>query len=166
MTGPRLIVFSGLPGVGKSKIAQELSLVLSASYLGIDACEEGILKSALAPEDVMDAGYRALFAMARENLEIGLDVVADNVNPVTETRNAWRNVAHVTGAKLFEIEVICSDEAKHRSRVETRHAKDATQPDWANVTDRLYSPRTKARIVIDTASAAPDVCVADLLERI
>lgn len=164
--GPRLIVFSGLPGVGKSTIARELALVLGAGYLGIDACEDGILQSALSPDDVMDAGYRALYGIARENLELGLDVVADSVNPVTETRNAWRNVAHVTGATLCEVEIVCFDREQHRSRVEARHARDPSRPNWAHVTERLYSPRTEARIIIDTAESAPEVCVADILDRI
>lgn len=166
MTRPRLIVFSGLPGVGKSTLSRELAQVLAATYLGIDACEAGIMQSALARDDVMDAGYRALWGIARENLEIGLDVVADSVNPVTETRNGWRNVAHLTRATLIEIEVICSDEKQHRTRVEARHGEDPEQPDWSTVAARRYVPRSEPRIVIDTFGRSADECLADLLEQI
>lgn len=163
---PRLIAFSGLPGVGKSTIARELALVLSAAYLEIDACEAALMRSALAPVDVMDAGYRVLWGIAEGNLKLGLDVVADSVNPVTRTRNGWRNVAHVTGATLIEVEVLCSDKDRHRTRVEARLESDPTLPDWDAVTARHYIPRTEPRIVLETAERSPEDCVADLLERI
>lgn len=39
------------------------------------------------------AGYIVCYAIASQNLRLGLDVVADTVNPIQVTRQAWRNLA-------------------------------------------------------------------------
>lgn len=54
-----LVIFGGLPGVGKSTLARALAERLRAVYLRIDSIEAGIRASALAPADLMDAGYAA-----------------------------------------------------------------------------------------------------------
>lgn len=48
MTG-RLIVVSGLPGVGKSEAVCRLAAALGAAYLSIDPVEEALLSAGLAP---------------------------------------------------------------------------------------------------------------------
>ena len=57
--------------------------------------------------------------VARDNLRLGHVVVADCVNDVNITRDAWRNVALGVEAPVVEIEIVCSDVTEHRRRVET-----------------------------------------------
>jgi predicted kinase len=45
-----LIVFSGLPGVGKTTIARELACSLAAVYLRIDSIEQALRQAGLAVE--------------------------------------------------------------------------------------------------------------------
>ena len=162
MTGrPRLIVFSGLPGTGKTTLARSLSLALGAVYLRLDSIEDAIRRSALAPTDLMDAGYRATWALATDNLALGLNVVGDCVNPVAATRLGWQNAAFQGKAALIEIEVTCSDPGIHRSRVEARHA-GGEGPDWAAVLARRYEPHTRPRIVLDTAHDDAATCLETL----
>src|ERR1700722_17492963 len=116
----RLIVFAGLPGTGKSSIARALAKELRAVWLRIDSIEQAILESALAPESVDDAGYRAAYAVAEDNLRLGRDVVGDSVNGWMLTRNAWRDVGLRAGAQVGEVEILCTDRNEHRRRVETR----------------------------------------------
>jgi hypothetical protein len=40
---------------------------------------------------------------------MGRTVVADSVNPLAVTRDAWRQVAATTSSEIVEIEVVCSD---------------------------------------------------------
>ena len=158
---PRLVVFAGLPGTGKSTIARELARQLRAVWLRIDTIETAIADEATP---ITDEGYRAAYALAEDNLRLGLDVVGDSVNPWMETRDAWRDVAMRAGAQLMEIEVVCTDQAEHRHRVETR-ASDVpglTPPTWQEVMDRDYRPWTRARLVIDTAGREVDACVAEI----
>jgi len=40
-------------------------------------------------------------------------VPADAVNPLGVTRDAWRDVADGNGARLVEVELVCTDRAAH-----------------------------------------------------
>lgn len=42
-----------------------------------------------APEDLVDLGYCVAYALAEENVRLGRSVVADSVNPLNLTRDAW-----------------------------------------------------------------------------
>jgi predicted kinase len=159
---PRLIVFAGLPGTGKSTLARELARQLRAVWLRIDTIETAIADEATP---ITDEGYRAAYALAADNLQLGLDVVGDSVNPWMETRDAWRDVGVRSGAKVLEVEVVCSDEAEHRRRAETRAADvpGLTPPTWRQIVDRDYRPWTRERLVIDTAGRDVEACVAQVL---
>jgi predicted kinase len=73
--------------------------------------------------------------LAEENLRIGQTVVADSVNPLNITRDAWLSVAADASKDAIEIEVICSDPSEHRRRVETRKAdiRGLSWPRWQAV---------------------------------
>jgi len=163
-----LIVFSGRSGTGKTTIARELARRIGAVYLRIDSFEQAIRESAIAPRSVEDAGYRAAYAAAENNLELGRTVVADSVNPLRVTREAWRAVAARASVKAIDVEVVCSDSNEHRRRVESRTTDIAglRLPSWAEVVAREYEPWAGQQVIVDTASAGPDECVADLLARI
>ncbi|MEL6801181.1 MAG: AAA family ATPase [Pseudomonadota bacterium] len=166
MNRPRLITFTGLPGTGKSTLARELALVIEAIYLRVDSVEDGLKASALKPKDVMDAGYCALWAIAADNLDLGLEVVGDSVNPLVITRNGWRHVAHMTGALMCSVEVVCSDRAEHRDRVENRRAAQGKGPTWADVEARIFEPMTTPRLSLDTAGRTSADALAELLDRL
>jgi predicted kinase len=91
-------------------------------------------------------------------------VVADSVNASGMTREAWRAVAATAGASAVEVEVVCSDTAEHRRRVEQRRSDIAglKLPSWAEVEAREYHPWLRERIVIDTAGRSLDACLEDL----
>jgi len=117
---PVLIVFGGLPGTGKTTVAQALATKLKATYLRIDAIEQAIKSSGIG--EVGAAGYMVANALAEANLKLGISVVADCVNPVSESRNGWKQTAGRCTAQLVEIEIVCSDPVEHRNRVEGRTA--------------------------------------------
>src|ERR1700677_3133742 len=114
-----LIVLAGLPGAGKSTIARTLAREIGAIWLRIDSIEQAIRASGVA-QSLDDAGYRVGYAVAEDNLRLGLIVIADSVNPWMLTRNAWRDAGLRAGARVVEIEIVCSDGQEHRRRVETR----------------------------------------------
>src|SRR5687767_10395238 len=86
---PMLIVFAGLPGVGKTTIARELARQIGAAYVRIDSIEHAIRQSPQLQGAIHDTGYRAAYAVAEDNLGAGLTVIADSVNPLPITREAW-----------------------------------------------------------------------------
>lgn len=161
-----LIVLGGLPGTGKTTIAKLLAARIDATYLRIDEIEHALHSMPGFHGDVGPAGYVVAYALAASNLGIGRPVVADCVNPVRASRQAWREVGSQAFAPVIEIEVICSDEMEHRRRVEGRQPDIAGfgLPSWQSVQAHEYEMWTEPRLVIDTATLAPEEAVA-VIER-
>jgi predicted kinase len=159
-----LIIFGGLPGTGKSMIASELARQLGAVYLRIDSIEQAIRDSGAVSRSLNDAGYRVGYAVAEDNLGFGRTVIADSVNPLQITRDAWIGVADRAQVRAVEVEVVCSDPEQHKRRVETlaSDVEGLRLPTWQEVVSREYEPWDRPHIVIDTASQS----VAENVKRI
>jgi predicted kinase len=148
-----LIILGGLPGAGKTTIAHELARQIAAVHLRIDSIEQALLDAGCMSPPINEAGYVAAYAVAGDNLRIGRTVIADSVNPISITRDAWLAVAERAGVNAMEVEILCSDIAEHRRRVETRIAdiSGLKLPTWQDVVSREYLPWNREHIVIDTA---------------
>jgi predicted kinase len=151
--GAMLIVFGGLPGTGKTTIARLVALGCGAVYLRIDTIEQALRSADVLVGDVGPAGYVVAYALSEANLKLGRLVVADCVNPLPVTRDAWRAVAAAAPSPMIEVEIICSDPAEHRRRVESRVSDipGFIPPSWACVLARDYEPWSEPRMIIDTA---------------
>jgi predicted kinase len=157
----RLIVFAGLPGSGKSALAHALAKEIGAVWLRVDSVEQAIRESGVVPGSIDDAGYRVLYAVAQDNLRVGRDVIADSVNPWMLTRNAWRDLGLRSGARVVEIETVCTDSREHRCRIETR-ANDIpglVSPDWRAAIGRDYHPWDREHLTVDTAGRSVAACI-------
>ncbi len=163
-----LIVFGGLPGTGKTTLARHIAQERRAAYLRIDTIEQALRSSGTLASEVGPAGYLVAYALAESNLKLGEPVVSDSVNPLLVTREGWRKVAAATGAAIVEIEVVCSDVAEHRRRVETRSVDVAglALPTWEDVVRRDYDPWDRPRIVVDTAHLSVGDAVEVLRARL
>lgn len=157
----RLIALAGLRGAGKSTIARALAERTGALWLRIDSIEQAISASGVVPGDLKDAGYRVAYAVARDNLRLGRDVIADCVNDWTLVRDAWQEVGLSAGAAVIWIEVVCADRAEHQRRVETRKTDvpGLSLPDWNAVVGREYHTWDRGRLRIDTAASDVGECV-------
>ncbi|MFZ1990757.1 MAG: AAA family ATPase [Alphaproteobacteria bacterium] len=162
-----LIIFGGLPGTGKTTLARLLAGKLGAVYLRIDTIEYAIAPA----EDIAigEEGYRVAYAVAEDNLRLGLTVVADSVNAIEITRAAWRAVGERAQVKTIEVEIKCSDRAEQRRRVEARAQTDDVSgimaSAWAKVENRKIEP-WNAKVVIDTAHRSVEDCLAELQEAV
>ena len=165
---PVLIVFAGLPGVGKTTLARAVAERLGATYLRVDTIEQALRDGGTLPGGVVAEGYVVAYRVAADNLALGRSVVADLVNPLTLTRDAWRDVAATAGARLVDVEVVCSDPLEHRRRVEQRDGDipGLVLPTWDAVRAREYDAWDRPRVVIDTAGRDVAACVAAVLERL
>ena len=149
-----LIILAGLPGAGKTTLARELARRLGAAHIRIDSIEQSIRDAGSVTGPMDDTGYRVGYAIAEDNLRLGRMVIADSVNPLDVTRDAWLAVARRAKVRFIEVEVTCCDPVEHRRRVETRSPDIATLrlPGWEEVVAREYHPWTRERLVIDTAA--------------
>jgi predicted kinase len=153
-----LIVFAGLPAAGKTAIARELAREIGAVYLRIDSIEQAMLASGVVSLPIDDLGYRVAYAIAEDNLRLGQIVVADSVNPIRATRDAWVEVSIRARVRAIEVEIICSDVQGHRKRVETRTTDipGLRLPAWEDVVSREYDPWDREHLVLDTALQTVD----------
>jgi len=165
---PRLVIFSGLPGVGKTTIARQLACEIEAVFLRIDTIEQELRNSGALTEPINDAGYRVAYAMAEENLRLGRTVVADCVNPILLTRNAWRDVATRARVQIVEVEVRCSDLADHRRRVESRTSDvpGLILPTWDEIIAREYHPWDREHLEVDSATMSSGQIVNSIRRRL
>ena len=166
MSKPVLYIFSGLPGTGKSTLAQLLAAELTAIYLRVDTSEQSLRYSYQL--DVSSEGYHVAYQLASDNLNIGLSVVADSCNPVEITRREWESVAGSAHAQFINIEITCSDQAEHRHQVESRRRDEfgISYPSWEQVTAREYDAWQAQRVIVDTAGHSVEESFAQLLKLI
>jgi predicted kinase len=161
---PMLIIFGGLPATGKTTLARDLARQLGATYLRIDTIEQALRESAKMTQPINDEGYRVAYGIAEDNLRLGRTVIADSVNPIRLSRDAWIGVAHRAHSRAVEVEVVCSDPQLHRQRVEARSAdiRGLSLPTWEKVISREYEPWEREHIVIDTAGRSVGESVEEL----
>jgi len=150
---PLLIVVGGLPATGKTTIAAELARRTGFSFLRIDTIEQAVVRSTPLAQPLGPVGYVVAREVAADLLRTGVSVIAECVNPLAVTRDAWRDTALGHGARVLEAEIVCSDPAEHRRRAETRDTgiPGHVPPSWAAIVGRAYEPWTRDRLVVDTA---------------
>ncbi len=164
-----LIVFGGLPGVGKTCLARAVACRLSAAYLRVDAIEAALWRAGVARDQPTGfAAYVVAHAVAEGSLEAGVTVVVDAVNPVEEARRGWRDLAQRLATPVRTIEVVCLDEVEHRRRVESRTAdlEGHTVPTWRDVQQREYEPWDEPRLTLDTAAESHAECLGRVIDYV
>lgn len=163
-----LVVVSGLPGTGKTTVASAYARSAGAAFISIDTIEQALVNGSSLRRPLGPVGYEVGYAMACEQLRLGLEVVAECVNPLAITRDAWARTAGEAGAVLVEVETDCSDSAEHRRRIETRkiNVPGLPRPSWQEVLDREYERWHRSRLVLDTARLSVEACVAAIADAL
>lgn len=116
----QIIVFSGLPGSGKSAIAEGVAEELRITLLSVDPIESAVIQAGIAKSfETGLAAYLVAKVLAGEQLRLGNSVIIDAVNAEEEGKDIWRNLAINFDIPLTIIETNL-DEAEHKRRIESR----------------------------------------------
>ena len=110
------------------EVASALVRQTGFAYVRVDRIEQAMVASAALRPPLGPVGYMVAYEVAAEQLRHGVSVVAECENPLGVTRDAWRAVAAGDGARLLEVELICTDQAAHRERVRSRRCRIMFQP--------------------------------------
>ena len=153
----QFIVFAGLPGTGKSSIAEAVGRELGIPVFAKDWLEATLRRSGLDPnKDVGYAGYELLTTLAQRQLQLGQSVILDSVASIEAVRTRWRELAATYQARWRVIECVCSDETPHRARlaVRERDIPGWHELDWSEVerVKAYYAEWKDERLIVDAVS--------------
>jgi len=149
---PRLVLFSGPPGMGKSALSYRLSRETGWAVLSKDGVDQGLKVCPACPPV---AGYDVMFSLAALNLGNGASVILDAVFGLPDFRRRAIDLAARYGARFHAIACFCSDHELWRRRVESRPeaVRGWTPADWAEA-ERVagyYQPWTSPHLTLDAA---------------
>lgn len=153
-----LIVVSGLPGTGKSAVAEAVAAELGAVQLSVDVAEDALLGSGLAPSwQTGVAAYETTRAAAEQNLVLGRTVVVDAVNDSDAARLTWVVAAEHAKTDLTFVLLTLDDMGEHRRRLESRSRSFShlPEPTWGEVQLRSASYENWSHDVLHLSAAEP-----------
>lgn len=156
-----LIAMAGLPGAGKSTVADGLGRALRAPIVSVDPIESAMWRAGVPSNQPTGlAAYFVAETIARINLQLGLTVIIDAVNAVEAARWTWRDIAASTGEPLTFVEVVCSDNEILRTRLEarTREIEGFELTSWEVVLAARaeWAPWSDERLTLDSLDPIED----------
>lgn len=113
-----LIIFSGLPGTGKSTLASRLARELQLPLLCIDDVVGEVPAGAGIP--FWDSKVAILLRLVEVQLDLGLSVIVDSVF-MNMDRNHAQELARKYDARFYPIYVFVSDDEVWKQRVNERY---------------------------------------------
>lgn len=166
----RLIVFSGLPGTGKSSLAEAVAHELDVPVFAKDWVEATLVRCGLeravgAPQS-SSVAYELLTTLAERQLCLGQSAILDSVAGSPSIRTRWRELASAHRSAWRVIECVCSDEARHRARLEVRRRGIPCWPelDWPEfeLVRARYAAWSEDRLILDALDPLADNVAAAL----
>ena len=158
---------AGLPGSGKSTVAEALARTIGVPVVSVDPLESAILRAGIdADQPTGLAAYLVAETIADAVLRSGQGVIIDAVNAVSPARDQWVMLGERLNVEVRFVEIICSDRLLHRRRLEERRRDllHIAEPTWHAVEQSLdeYASwsglaEARPRLILDTIEPVPEL---------
>jgi len=148
-----LIIVCGLPGTGKTTIAQEIAKKIKASHLNIDSIRKRLFKKPKYTYFESALVYRVLFLIAEELLKKKINVVLDATFVFKFSRDEAKELAKKYKTQFKIIEAKCQEKIllkRIRKRKKTRALSDADEKVYFKI-KKEFQPIKKKHFVIDNS---------------
>ena len=149
-----LVIILGLPGTGKTTVAEELSQAIGAVVLSTDELRKRTLKELGYTERKKKRVYDEMFRIAGEQLKENKNVILDATFFRKELRKKAFSVAEENDSRPFILEVICDEEIV-KSRMEKRtHEEGYSEADYRvyRIIRNKFDPVTEDHLSLDTGT--------------
>lgn len=167
---PALLMLSGLPGAGKSYLAQCLAQRLPFVILESDRVRKALFPQPTYSSEESTLVHRVCRIMMERLLARGVNVIYDATNLSEFHRRFIYHLADKLGVKLVVVRTVASEEVI-KARLEARKEKpawgDASDADW-EVYKKMLSlqePIERPHLVVDTSQDI-DGAVAKVLRQL
>lgn len=161
-------MFSGVPGTGKSTLADATGRELRTPVFAVDW-----LLGSLTPfggyhqDRLLESGAEMLTTLAFRQLTLGQSAILDYPAEDLATRTRWQTLAQAAGAEFRVIVCTCSDPRVHQARLQGRERGIPGWHEgghWPNVERRLaeFPPWTGDLLTIDAVQPMADNLAAVL----
>jgi len=157
----KMIVFSGLPGTGKSTLAESIGRQFGTPVFAKDWLEAILLQnglgSTLDERNLGYASYELLTVLAERQLMLGQSVILDSVAGSHTIRQTWHRLADQYNAQWRVVECICLNEVLHQERLKARkrNIPGWHELEWSDVekVKQYYQAWDEDRLVLDMANS-------------
>jgi predicted kinase len=154
---PLLVLLVGLPGTGKSRLAERLGLALYAQIVQTDRVRKQLFPEPRYTGGEHAAVYGWCHTVIRSTLVVGRNVIFDATNLEERIRRRVYDIAEQADAQLMVIWVTCPPAVVQERLLRRRDARDEndlSDADWSVYLElrRRAEPVRRPHVVINTAT--------------
>ena len=165
-----IVLFCGLPGVGKTRLANELAPLINAIVLSTDKIRKELIPKPTYTKDEKDLIYDVILLVARYlHNAAGVNCILDATFNTEESREkAKRKLASVSPDQIYIVECSCPEDIVI-SRLKARKGDDYSDADVGiyRKMKQIYEPvKEKERHIVVDTTLDPRVNAEEIKNRI